>query len=68
MLIAVIVVAVLLLIFGLSKTNIFAAMGGLVSAILIGGVGIALLGTAIAFPPFAIVLVIFFIIRGLTSK
>lgn len=65
---AVIAIVVLLVIFGFSKKNVASGAGGLLSAILVGGMGIALLGTAIAFPPFALAIVVFFVLKGLMSK
>ena len=65
---AVVAVIVLIVIFGASKRNIAAGAGGLIGAIFTGAIGIALLGTAIAFPPFGIAIVLFFIIRGIFSK
>lgn len=65
MLLVVLAVLVLIVIFGVTRTNIFSGIAGLISALLIGGVGIALLGTAIAFPPVMIAIVIFFVLRGM---
>lgn len=65
MLLPLLVVVFLILIFGVSKENIFAGGTSLLGAFITGAMGIALLGTAIAFPPAAVAVVLFFIIRGL---
>lgn len=68
MIFALLAIVILVLIFGVSKKNVIAGGGSLLGAFLIGGIGIAALGTAIAFPPFAVVIVLFFIFKGLFSK
>ncbi|ELL4670044.1 MULTISPECIES: hypothetical protein [Vibrio] len=68
MLYAVIALAIALLIFGPALKNLIAASGGLLWAIFVGAIGIALLGTAIAFPPFAGAIIVFLIIRSIFSK
>lgn len=65
---AIIVIIVLIIAFGFSKKNAVAGAGGFLGAVFLGAMGIAVLGTAIAFPPFAISIVIFFIIKGILSK
>lgn len=63
------IVIVLLVIYGFSKTNIFSGSVALLATIFIGGgVGIALLGTGIGLPIFAVLIILFFVVRGLISK
>ena len=67
MLIAIIVLVVLVIFFGPALKNILGALFGLFWIVFIGAIGIALLGTAISFPPLLGAVVIFFIVRGLLS-
>lgn len=64
----VIAVIVLLFIFGGSGRNIISGIISLVVAIFVGAVGLAILGTGVGIPIFVVVVIIFLVIKGASSK
>lgn len=65
---AVIAIIVLLFIFGGSGKNIVSGIISLAVAIFVGAVGLAFLGKGVGIPIFVVAIIVFFVIKGATSK
>lgn len=69
MLILIGIVIVLLIIYGFSGKNLFSGSVALFGAVFIGGgVGLALMGTGVALPLFGVLIVLFFLVKGIISR
>lgn len=65
---ALMMMVLMLVIFGPALKHLIAALGGVLWALLVGAVGIALLGMAISFPAVAGAIVVFLVIRGMLAR